>query len=209
MLAVQLRLIWLDDIAVAPSPLGAVGAACRTLVESISIPLTSELFTTDVNTITNCPLEFAGSVNCWMLAMFCPPAAAKMSKFVSTCVPLMLTLNVARPGGREVGLAEVQPHHIVRPGREAPDGVGEVAVAAGLVDGRGRRVGHVAGVDRVGVTDRAAAGEVLVGHERAHRRGRPASMAMSCVPPPPLDCVVALAWFEGADVPAESVPSTR
>jgi hypothetical protein len=53
----------------------------------------SALLVTDVNVITYCPLAFAGTVNCWMLAMFSPPAAAKMSKFVNTCVPLMLTLN--------------------------------------------------------------------------------------------------------------------
>src|SRR5260370_31161716 len=67
------------------------------VVESISIPLINALLVTDVNVITNCPLEFAAAVNCWMFAMFCPPDAATMSKFVNTCVPLMLTLNTREP----------------------------------------------------------------------------------------------------------------
>jgi len=61
------------------------------------MPLISALFVTDVNVITYWPLEFAASVNCWMLAMFCPPDAATMSKFVSTCVPLIVTLNTREP----------------------------------------------------------------------------------------------------------------
>jgi hypothetical protein len=61
------------------------------------MPLMSALLTTDVNVITYWPLEFAASVNPWMLAMFCPPEAAKMSKLVSTCVPLVVTLNVREP----------------------------------------------------------------------------------------------------------------
>ena len=61
------------------------------------MPLMSALFVTDVNVITICPLAFAVAVNCWMLAMFSPPEAFTMSKFVSTCVPLMLTLNTREP----------------------------------------------------------------------------------------------------------------
>jgi len=54
-LAVQLRLIWLDDMAVAPRLLGAVGAAVQDppLVVSISIPLIRALSTSVVNKITN------------------------------------------------------------------------------------------------------------------------------------------------------------
>jgi hypothetical protein len=36
------------------------------------MPLMSALFVTDVNVITYCPLAFAGTVNCWMLAILPP-----------------------------------------------------------------------------------------------------------------------------------------
>ena len=49
------------------------------------MPLISALFVTDVNVITYCPLAFAGTVNCLMLAMFSP------------CVPLIVTLNTCEP----------------------------------------------------------------------------------------------------------------
>src|SRR3984885_12482543 len=65
--------------------------------QSISMPLMSALFVTDVNVITICPLAFAVAVNCWMLAIFSPLEAFTMSKFASTCVPLMLTLNTREP----------------------------------------------------------------------------------------------------------------
>ena len=41
----------------------------------------SALFVTDVKAITNCLLAFADAVNCWMLAMFSPPAVAKRARF--------------------------------------------------------------------------------------------------------------------------------
>src|SRR5215472_3468966 len=84
------------ETAVALSPLGAVGAV-QAAPDVTSIPLTRELLTTDVNWITYCPLEFAVSVNCSITALFSAPAAAKMSKLVRTCVPLMLTLKVLDP----------------------------------------------------------------------------------------------------------------
>src|SRR5215831_7564322 len=59
----------------------------------ISIPLTSARSFVGVNVITNWPLELALAVNCSITALFCAPAVAKISKLVSTCVPLMLTLN--------------------------------------------------------------------------------------------------------------------
>src|SRR5262250_780555 len=62
-----------------------------------SIPLTSELSFTEVNLITYCPLELALAVNCSITALFLAPAVAKMSKLVSTCVPLMVTLNIRDP----------------------------------------------------------------------------------------------------------------
>jgi len=40
----------------------------------------SALFATDLNVITHDSLAIAGTVNCWMLAMFSPPDAAKISK---------------------------------------------------------------------------------------------------------------------------------
>src|SRR5215510_5029757 len=63
----------------------------------ISIPLTRELSLTLVNWITYWPLELAFTVNCWMIALFLAPAAAKISKLVSTCVPLMVTLKMREP----------------------------------------------------------------------------------------------------------------
>lgn len=41
----------------------------------------SALFVTDVNVIKNCPLAFADAVNCWMLAVFSPPAVAMRTRF--------------------------------------------------------------------------------------------------------------------------------
>jgi hypothetical protein len=41
----------------------------------------SAWFVTDVSVITNCPLAFADAVNCWMLAVFSPPAVAKRARF--------------------------------------------------------------------------------------------------------------------------------
>jgi len=49
--------------------------------QSLSIPLMSALFVTDVSVITNCPLAFADAVNCWMLAGFSPAAVAKRARF--------------------------------------------------------------------------------------------------------------------------------
>src|SRR5215831_17046622 len=63
----------------------------------ISIPLTRELSLTVVNWITYWPLELAFTVNCWMIALFLAPATAKISKLVSTCVPLMVTLKMREP----------------------------------------------------------------------------------------------------------------
>ena len=48
--------------------------------QSLSIPLMSALFVTDVSVITNCPLAFADAVNCWMLAVFSPSAVAKRAR---------------------------------------------------------------------------------------------------------------------------------
>ncbi len=50
-----------------------------------------------VNAITTWPLEFAVVLNVRTMALFAPPAAAKMSKAVSTVAPLMATLNVRCP----------------------------------------------------------------------------------------------------------------
>src|SRR5260370_33024224 len=88
------------------------------VVESISIPLINALLVTDVNVITNCPLEFAAAVNCWMFAMFCPPDAATMSKFVNTCVPLMLTLNTRQHVvGKEVPAKRILRVELVQRGQ--------------------------------------------------------------------------------------------
>ena len=67
----------------------------------------------------------------------------------------------------------MQPHQIVGSRSEAGNGVGEGSNAIGggrrdarrLVHGCRRRVGHLARVDGVGVTDRRAAAEVYVRDE--------------------------------------------
>src|SRR5215831_15669228 len=63
----------------------------------ISIALTSARSLVGVNVITNWPLELALAVNCSITALFIAPAAAKISKFVNTLVPLMLTLKIRDP----------------------------------------------------------------------------------------------------------------
>ena len=85
------------EAVVAVRAEGAVGIG-QEVEDIISIPFTSELLITVVNLITYWPEGLAAAVNCWMLAIFFPPAAAKMSKPVSACVPLMLTLNTRCPG---------------------------------------------------------------------------------------------------------------
>jgi len=66
-------------------------------VLSISMPPARELLTTDVYWMTILPLLLALAANCWTFAIYCPPAVLKMSKAVSTCVPLIETLNVRDP----------------------------------------------------------------------------------------------------------------
>src|SRR5215831_15662844 len=83
-------------MAVAVRLDGAVGAA-QVAPDRTSIPLSSELLTTEVNWTTYWPLELAFIVNCSMTALFCAPAVAKISKLVNTCVPLMLTSKVRDP----------------------------------------------------------------------------------------------------------------
>src|SRR5260370_33716986 len=86
----------------------------------ISIPLTSELSFTVVNRITYWPLELAFTVNCSTIALFLAPAAAKISKLVNTCVPLMVTLNTRAPAVDQKGSAKcsrtVRLHPGVKPG---------------------------------------------------------------------------------------------
>src|SRR5260370_14153473 len=63
----------------------------------VSIPVASELSFVVVNRIAYGPLELAVTVNCSTIALFLAPAAAKISKLVNTCVPLMVTLNTRAP----------------------------------------------------------------------------------------------------------------
>jgi len=63
----------------------------------ISIPSNSDWFTTEVQTMTIWPLLLALVENCWIVAIYSPPAVLKMSKAASTCVPLIETLNVRSP----------------------------------------------------------------------------------------------------------------
>src|SRR5260370_32836940 len=86
----------LGKLAGAPSPLGGVGALQPPLL-IISIPLDLALSLTVTYWITNWPLGFAFALNCSTIALFLAPAAAIMSKLVSTCVPLIKTLNTRCP----------------------------------------------------------------------------------------------------------------
>src|SRR5207245_5679239 len=95
-LALQLRLTWLLEMAVAFNPLGIVGALQLPLLV-ISMPLALALSVTVTYWITNWPLEFALALNCSTIALFLAPAAAMMSKLVSTWVPLIKTLNTRCP----------------------------------------------------------------------------------------------------------------
>src|SRR5260370_925176 len=76
----------------------------------------------------------------------------------------------AGAGGREEGLGEVQPYLLTRAGSKARDDVAESPDARGLVHSHGRRVGHAAQINGIGVIDSCAATEILIGKERTHRR---------------------------------------
>ena len=82
-LADQLILIWVVEVAEAVRAAGAVGAG-QEAEDKISMPFTSALLISVVNWMTYWPEAFAGDENCWMMAMFWPPAAEKMSKLVKT-----------------------------------------------------------------------------------------------------------------------------
>src|ERR1035438_5788204 len=65
------------------------------------------------------PLLGATSLNCSTTALYSPPAVAKMSKLVSTCVPSIRTLKVREPAvrsdaaGARGDLAELLHHRLV------------------------------------------------------------------------------------------------
>ena len=61
------------------------------------MPLTWALSLTVTNWMVIAPLLGATAVNCSTTALYSPPAVAKMSKLVSTCVPLMRTLKMREP----------------------------------------------------------------------------------------------------------------
>src|SRR5580698_6877765 len=63
----------------------------------ISMPLTWALSLTVTNWMVIVPVLDAVAVNGSITAMYSPPAAAKMSKSVSTWVPLISTLKVRDP----------------------------------------------------------------------------------------------------------------
>src|SRR5882724_5216169 len=71
--------------------------ACARSDYRISTPASKLLFTTLVTWMTYAPLALALAVNGLTMALFFAPAAAKMSKLVSTCAPLRVTLNVREP----------------------------------------------------------------------------------------------------------------
>ena len=63
----------------------------------ISMPLTWALSLTVTNWMVTAPALLAVAVNDSATALNSPPAVAKMSKLVSTWVPLMRTLKVRDP----------------------------------------------------------------------------------------------------------------
>src|SRR5262249_45487784 len=69
----------------------------------------------------------------------------------------------------KVDLGKVQAHRIAGPRRQTWDGVGEVAVAYRIVHDLRRRVGDVAGVDRIGNTEGIAARKIGIGNEGTGR----------------------------------------
>src|SRR5260370_5472419 len=90
--------ISLLEIVVAVNPVGVVGALRQPAPAAItSMPLTSALSVTVVNLITYWPLASAATSNSLITALLAAPAAAKISKLASTCVPLIETLNTREP----------------------------------------------------------------------------------------------------------------
>ncbi len=61
------------------------------------MPLTWALSLTVMNWIVIFPLLSALAVNCSATALYSTPAVARMSKLVSTCCPLTLTLKMREP----------------------------------------------------------------------------------------------------------------
>src|ERR1019366_8715105 len=76
---------------------GGGGGGGVVLPDRISMPLTWALSLTVVKWIVNLPELSAGTVNCSTTALSAAPAAATMSKLVSTCLPLILTLKTRWP----------------------------------------------------------------------------------------------------------------
>lgn len=63
----------------------------------------------------------------------------------------------------------MQAHCCERSGDESTKSVGKIADAAGLINGYGRGMENLAGVDGVGVTDDVAGGKALVSLKWGHR----------------------------------------
>ena len=61
------------------------------------MPLTWALSLTVVNWMVILPVLSAATVNCSTTALYSAPAVARMSKLVSTCLPLMVTLKMREP----------------------------------------------------------------------------------------------------------------
>ncbi len=64
----------------------------------------------------------------------------------------------------------MEPQCVARSGHKSAKRIGEITNARRLIYRHRGRVGHSAQVDGVGMIDSPAAGEVQIGHERAHRR---------------------------------------
>jgi len=62
----------------------------------------------------------------------------------------------------------VQAHGCRRSGNESSKSVGKIADAAGLINGYGRGIENLAGVDGVGVTDDVAGCKALVSLKWGH-----------------------------------------
>ena len=84
----------------------AVRAALPSYAGVTSMPLTWALSLTVTNWMVIAPALLAVAVNDSATALYSPPAVAKMSKLVSTWVPLIRTLKVRDPAAVQYSSAK-------------------------------------------------------------------------------------------------------
>src|SRR5260370_18435975 len=129
-----------------------------------------------VNEMLIVPVLVAVVVNSCTIALLAAPAAAMISKFVSTRA-IDGHVELALPGCRPEDLGEVQTNGVTGSGRQIGEGITEgrgmkgriAAPAFGLVHRRWRRIGHPAGIDGGGSRSRLATAEEGIGGKRRHR----------------------------------------